>query len=359
MTPEEKLFLKFEKSRFLFIGFNPPELKLMKAWLHGKHLTNITDVKDAKAAWSKLELSLFHFILIKADQEENDQLLDKMVDSHRFEHTPILVFSRAPEVYAHSYAKRDAVGRYCKLPVNLGEVEKFVVALMQAGKVEKSQIGQAAGTMNHYHRGCKALEEGRLDAAKEEFRLTLKDDPKFLDGYLKMGETLIEKDDFDTAIRVLDRANEYFPGNARVFFLIGRANFGKGERQKAQEAFDKALTLEPNNVRMIMDIGNMFLAENLIDEALRYFNMARDKSPEFLSVYNRIGIALSRAGRFEEAEATYNQALELDKDDPGIHFNIGMMWHRRQDKAKATECFKKCLELDSGMKVAREMLEKI
>ncbi|MBI5179359.1 MAG: tetratricopeptide repeat protein [Nitrospinae bacterium] len=359
MTPEEKLYLKHEKARFLFVGFNPPELKLIKAWLHAKHLTNIVDVRGADDAWSKMDLSAFHFIFITVDSDANEALFDRMVDSHRFPHTPLFVFSRSPEVYQHSYAKRNLMGRYCHLPVNMNEVEKQLLATMQEGKVEKSQIGQLAGAMHFYNDGCKNLLAGNLAGAKENFRLALKEDPKLLDGFLKMGETLIDQEDYDTALRVLEKAHQIAPDDARAPFLTGRAFFEKGDEKRAVEEFEKALAMEKNNVKMIMDIGNLFLEKNRIDEALSYFNMAKDKSPDFLYIYNRIGIALSRAGRFDEAEQTYNHALAIDKEDAGLYFNIGMMWHRRQNDPKSVEFFKKAVELDPFMKEAREMLAKV
>ncbi len=359
MTPEERLFQKYEKARLFVVGFAPPEFKLLKAYFHGKRLTAISEARDAEAAWSKLELSSFHFLFINADLYNNHTLLAQVVESNRFVNTPIFVFSKTPDVYRYSYEKRRMKGVFCRLPVNMNEVEKELLEVMKGGGVEKSQIGMLAGAMQHYSLGCKSLDKGNLAEAKEHLRLALKEDPRFYDGFLKMAEVLTFQKDFETALRVLGRAHELQPQDPRVFFLMGGVDLEKGDKAAAIEQFKKAVALEPRNIHLIMDIGNALLEKNHIDEALFFFNLAKNQSPDFIYAYNRIGIALSRAGRFDEAEASYNHALTLDNRDPGIYFNIGMMWMRCQKNDKAADQFKEALRLDPEMAEAREMLDKI
>ncbi len=359
MTPEEKLFLKYEKARIFIVGFIPPEFKLLKAYFHGKHITGITEARDADTAFSKLELSAFHFLFINVDLYNNHTLLERVVDTARFANTPIFVFSKTPLVYQYSYEKRKIKGAFCRLPVNINEMEKSLLGILKEGKVERSQTGNLAGMLQHYTLGCKAMEMGNLTDAKEHLRQALKEDPKFFDGYLKMADVLTAQEDYDTALRVLAKANEIQPNDARVFFKMGMVQLAKGDKSAAMDLFKKAIALEPRNIKLIMDCGNAFLEKNHIDEALYFFNMAKDQSPDFIYAYNRIGIALSRAGRFDEAEESYNHALKLDESDPGIYFNLGMMWMRQGKNDKAVEKFKQALVLDAEMHEAREMMDKI
>lgn len=359
MTPEEKLFFKYEKARIFIVGFIPPEFKLLKAYFQGKHIIGITEARDADVAFSKLELAAFHFLFINVDLYSNHTLLERVVDTARFVNTPIFVFSKTPTVYQYSYEKRKIKAVYCHLPVNINEMEKSLLALLKEGKIEKSQIGMLGGVMQQYTLGCKAMELGNLAEAKEKFRLALKEDPKFFDGYLKMAEVLTAQGDYDTALRVLAKANEVQPNDARVFFKMGMVQLAKGDKAAAVDLCKKAITLDPRNIKLIMDCGNAFLEKNHIEEALYFFNMAKDQSPDFIYAYNRIGIALSRVGRFEESEASYNHALRLDENDPGIYFNLGMMWMRQQKNDKAVEKFKQAIALDPEMKEAREMMDKI
>lgn len=359
MTPEEKLYLKYEKSRLFIVGFTPPEFKLLKAWFHGKHMTSITDARDATQAWQKLDLSSFHIILVNVDLYENSGLLARMVESNRFVSTPTFIFSKTPSVYKNSYAKRRMKGYYCRLPVNINDVEKNMLDILKEGKFEKSLIGMLSGAVQHYNLGCKAMERGETAEAREHFRNALKTDPGFVDGYLKMAEALTALKEYGAALAVLDKAHKLDAGEVRVWYLAGITNLERGHNDMAMQLFTKAVEQEPKNINLVMDIGNAYLKKGMIEEALHFFDMARVQSPDFIYAYNRIGITMSRGGRFDEAEANYNQALKLDENDPGVHFNLGMMWLRRENPAKAAEFFKQSLKLDPQMGEAKEMLEKI
>lgn len=358
MAIEEKLFIKNGKCRFLFVGFNAPEFKRIKTFLYEKHLTCVTEERDGKGAWEKLELSSFHFIMIDVAPNHNEDVLEKLVESQRFAKTPIFVFSNFPDIYRNSHSGKKIIARYFKKPINLTELETELVSIFKNEHIERNLVGRPQ-LLEHYTRGCNAYANDRLEEAKEEIRLCLKGDPMFIDGYVKMAEILIEQKEYDTALRVLQKAKEIEPENARTLYFIGLLEARRNNQEAAQDAFGKAIEMEPNNVQMITDIGNVCLEHNWIDEALKFFNSAKTKAPDFLYLYNRIGIALSRASRFEEAEEEYNKALGIDEKDAGVYFNLGMLWLRRNDKKKAAENFNKSLDLDATLTEAKEMLKKL
>lgn len=355
----EKLITKHEKCRFLMVGFSGPELKHVKTFLYDKRLKNISEEKDGDSAWEKLELAVFHFILINVDDEKNKNLFESIVESNRFVKTPIFIFSRVPSVFQNSYAKRKLIGRYLKMPISLADFEDKLMDVLANEQIERSRIGGISESLDHYTRGCKAYDNGNISEAKEEMRLCLKADPHFIDGYIKMSEILIDQQENDTAMRVLKTASELAPENARIYYCIGLVEAKLGNREEAQAALNRAVKAEPNNVQLISDAGNICMEHNWTDEALQFFNNAKTRAPDFLYIYNRIGIALSRAGKFDEAEEEYNKAIEVDDNDAGVYFNIGMLWLRKNDKEKAADYFKKSLSIDANLSEAKEMLDKL
>ncbi|MFQ5430909.1 MAG: tetratricopeptide repeat protein [Nitrospinota bacterium] len=358
-TEQDKLFKKYSKCKFFLVGFGAPEVKHVKTYLYDKRLKDVADEKNPELAWEKVDLSSFHFVLINLDASGNDTFLDRLVESNRFTKTPIFSFSRSNEVYINSYAKRKMTGIFLKMPINLSEFEKELTAVMENGGFERNQINGMSQTMEHYTKGCTAYLADDLETAKEEIRLSLKEDPSNIDAYMKMGEILIDMEDYGAALRVLKAAAQLDPKNARVLYLLGILDLQVEKFDDARRTLNSGVELEPDNVQYIMDIGNKYMDLNMIDDALHFFNMAKTKAPEFLYIYNRIGIALSRAGRFDEAEQEYGKALEIDDKDAGIYFNMGMLECRRDNKEKAAEHFKKTLAIDAGLVEAKQMLEKI
>ncbi len=359
MTPEEKLFRKSEKRRVLLAGFNIPDAKHLKKYLFSRKIKNVDEVKNTDDALDKLQLLSYHFILLYMDAHGGKEMMDEMLESHRYDKTPIFLFSKSSDVFKGTYASRKAIIRYCSTPVNIAEFEKEIIYVMLKEKFERSLVGKISEAMDHYTKGCRAYDEDELEEAKEEIRLCLKEDPNFISGFIKMAEILIDMEDCDCALRVLTRAKEFEPNNSKIYFLIAIAELKSGKKEAANAAFKEAIKNDPRNVHLIIDIGNAFMDEGMIDEAIEYYELAKTRVPEYVYIYNRLGIALSRAGRFEKAEEQYNKALQIDENDAGIYFNMGTMWQRRNDTAKARKFFKKSLEMDPDLAEAKDMLKRL
>jgi tetratricopeptide (TPR) repeat protein len=356
---DQALLAKLEKCGFLSAGFSHVEAKLIKQYLRENRLTKLDDLLETENLAKKLELASYHFILLNVDAGDNEDGLSKIVASHRFENTPIIIFSKTPAVYKNSYSKKKMIGQFVELPLTSGKLEEAILNIAKSGVYERNQVGNLSKVLEHYNNGTKAFDKEDLDEAAKEFQLCIQEDESFIDGYLKLADVLIEKKDFADAMKTLKKAVVIDKHHAEIFYLLGVIYCENGKKDSAVSAFDKGVEAEPDNVHMIINMGNSCLDKNWVEEALHFFNMAKSKNPEYIHVYNRIGIALSRAGKFEEAEKEYDRAMEIDPTDAGVRFNIGMMWTRRKDNGKAADFFKKAVALDPTLDEAKEMLKKV
>ena len=355
---DQALLAKIEKCSFLSAGFNQPETKLIKGWLRENRVTKFDDLKDTGNLAKKLELASYHFIILNVDTGDNAESLSKIVASHRFEKTPIIIFSKTPEVYRNSYRKKKMIAEYLDFPITATKLEEAVLTIARTGVYEKSQISNLSEVLDHFNKGTRAFDEENLNDAEKEFKLCIQADNVFLDGYLKLADVLITKNDLPEAMQILKKAVGIDKQNAEIFYLVGIIHCEKDKKESAFSAFKKGVEAEPDNVHLIIDMGNANLDKNWVEEALHFFNLAKGKNPEYIHTYNRIGIALSRAGKFEDAEKEYDHAMEIDPADAGVRFNVGMMWMRRKENGKATGFFKKAIALDPTLQEAKEMLKK-
>ena len=357
-SPEDKLLATLEKCAFLVVGFPQNEAKFIKQTLRDRRILKVDDITESSGVFEKLELAQYHFVVINAEAPSCTTLLSKLVACRRFVKTPLIVFSKNPKALRGSYKKKQMIGRFIEMPFTATALENTLLGIAGNEKYEKNQITNISEALEHYNKGTKFFEEDKLDEAEKELMLCVKSDPAFIDGYTKLAEILIEKTNFDLAMKVLKKAATTDPENGEIFFLVGLIHSMKDNKDSAIGAFDKAFEVEPDNINLLIDLGNACLDKNWIDEALKYFNIAKSQNPEFLQVYNRIGIALSRAGRFVEAEIEYQRAMQLDPSDAGVRFNMGMMYHRQKDNKKAADFFRKAVQLDPTMEEAKNMLKK-
>lgn len=356
---DQAIFAKLEKCSFLSAGFSQVEGKLIKQELREKRITKLDDIRDTENLARKLELASYHFIIINVDTGDNAESLSKIVASHRFENTPIIVFSKTPGVYRNSYSRKPMIGQFVEFPLTSAKIEQAILEIAKTGVYEKNQVGNFSEVLEHYNNGTKAFDNEELDEAEKEFKLCIKADGTFIDGYIKLADVLLTKKDFPNAMQTLKKAVGIDKHNAEIFYLVGIIHTEHDKKDSAFSAFNKGVEAEPDNVHMIIDMGNACLDKNWVEEALHFFNMAKSKNPEYIHVYNRIGIALSRAGKFEDAEKEYDRAMEIDPSDAGVRFNIGMMWIRRKENGKAAGFFKKAVALDPTLDEAKEMLKRV
>ena len=356
---DQALLAKIEKCSFISAGFSQPETKLTKGYLRENRVTKFDDLKETENLAKKLELASYNFIILNVDNGDHAESLSKIVASHRFENTPIIIFSKTPEVYRNSYSKKKMVGEYVDFPITPAKLEEAILSITRGGVYEKSLISSLSEVLEHFNKGTRAFDEENLDDAEKEFKLCIQADNTFLDGYLKLADVLITKNNLSEAMKVLKTAVGIDKQNAEIFYLVGIIHCEKDKKDSAFSAFNKGVEAEPDNVHLIIDMGNANLDKNWVEEALHFFKLAKGKNPEYIHTYNRIGIALSRAGKFEDAEKEYDHAMEIDPADAGVRFNVGMMWMRRKENGKAADYFKKAAALDPMLKEAKEMLKKV
>jgi len=355
----EKLFKQHEKKSLFVIGFSYTEFKVVKGFLLGHKITNITNSQEGESLWDKLELASFHFILINTEEDENKDLLNRLIESNRFNKTPMFVFSKLPDVSKASYGKRKMIGRFCSLPLNIGEFEKKLIDVLKKENIERSSVCGLNDDLVNYHKVCNDYVAGRYDNAKKEMVEYIKTHPDFEDAYIKMAEIMIAQSDLNHAKKVLQKAAGLDANDSRIPLLYGKIAAMENNKKLAHSSFGLALKGDPNNAQMLSEMGDTCLEHGWNDDAIDYFNKAKDSSPEYLYIYNRMGIALSREERFDEAQEQYNQALSIDENDAGVHFNLGMLEKRRGNKEEAINYFKKVLEFDSSIHEAKEMIEKL
>ncbi|MBI4665083.1 MAG: tetratricopeptide repeat protein [Nitrospinae bacterium] len=353
------LFDKYGKRRISIVMDNRNERKQVKNVLRDDGFSDISEFDDCKEAWEKLKLSTTSLLVFPVDHQDGLDFLKQLIESTRFKHTPLLLFTNKPKEHPKHYTNADALIYWAETPINGYKVEQALIEILKKGAVEKNRVLDESKALEHYNKGIDAFENGDFEEAKEELRQTLKESPDFFEAYLKMAETLFELEDYDAALRVLQKADQLQPDHPRALMIKAMVACETMEKEKALRVMDLCVSRRKNDLMFIIEMGNLALNKGWIDEAIGYFEMAHNIDPQLIHVYNRIGIAQSRAGRFDKALEMYSRALEMDDSDAGVHFNIGMTFYRKGEVTKAVESFKKAHTLDPKMKEPIEWLAKL
>ncbi|HEB73560.1 MAG TPA: tetratricopeptide repeat protein [Nitrospirae bacterium] len=353
------LIKKYAKLRFTVIEENRSERVTLKNFLRNEGFTDVVDHETYEETWEKLQLSTTHILIFSVNNEEGADFLRDLIESTRFKKTPMVIFTKKIKEYPKIFEQENIIASWQEAPINNLKLELAYIKIMQDGVAERSQITDESTSLDNFTKAVDEMREDNYKEAKELLRLSLKENPKFTEAYLKMTETLIALNDYQAAQRVIDSAEKLAPNDSRVMLLKAKIAVNTMEKQDAVKLCDGAVSAHGKDMMFITEIGNIALEKGWHEEAIRYYEMVRSIDPNVIHTYNRLGIAYSRSSNFDGALAMYELALKIDELDPGIHFNMGMMYYRKNDKKTALEEFRKSSELAPEMVESQEWIEKI
>lgn len=356
---KEKLVKKYKKIRFTIIDKVKSERVTLKSFLRNQGFADVVDHDSYEEAWGKLQLSTTHVLVFSVNDEEGTNFLRDLIESTRFKKTPMIIFTRKITEYPKIFENVEIIASWGEAPVSNLKLEQAYISIFQDGVIERNLITDESASLDHFTKAVEEMSEGNYKEAKELLRLSLKENPKFVEAYLKMTETLIAMGDYATAQRVLDSAEKLTENDSRVTLLHIQIAVYTKDKKEAVKLCDENVAKREKDLMFITEVGNIALGKGWHEEAIRYFEMARNLDPNVIHTYNRLGIAYSRSSNFDGALAMYELALKIDEFDPGIHFNMGMMYYRKDEKKTALEKFKKSSELAPDMAEPKEWIEKI
>jgi tetratricopeptide (TPR) repeat protein len=203
----------------------------------------------------------------------------------------------------------------------------------------------------------------------------------------------------DSAIVILNEAISFYPGDAELHFLLGKAYYLKNKPQEMGQQFAQAESLkiqpkfqeeiqqmraekwlqifnqgakafneqkidsalqkfiactviDPSHYKAFMNAGYAYSLKGENDKAIPYLEKGLKLAPDSLDILKIYASALHNAGKTKEALDIYLRVVERDPKDANILFNIASLYSFQKDFAKALLFYQKLIEADSSFKDA-------
>lgn len=188
-------------------------------------------------------------------------------------------------------------------------------------------------------------EEKYLHAAQVYLRL-IHSEPRFILPYLELSGLYAELKQIPAAIRLLQRAQHWMPGNSEIIFHLGNLHLQGGNYQIALELFE---TLAGKRIPQVhFNEGVAYFYLNDFHRAELQFRLALKYDPAFPKIHESIGELLIKRGAFDEAIDHLKRGLESDPYSAVIHSLLGMAYRNKSDWKKAHEQFVLAVDMDPG-----------
>ncbi len=355
----KKLFATFAKKRLFLVSPSKMDRKQIKGVLREAGIVDVQEADNVEEAWNALELKHTNLLVLSVSTPEYLDYFERILDSARFNETPLLVFTNKIFEHKKVYKNSGAQLYFAEEPMNALNVENGLIPIIKAGKTERSKIVAESIALDSFSKALHEFEQENYYEALELLRHAVKEDPDFFEAYMKMADTLMMLGEDVAATRILAIAGKIRPEHPKVLERIVRVGTRKGPRETAIAIMKSAIDRMDGDPVFIGDMGAVCFEQGWVEEAIAFYEDALRLDPNLIHVYNRLGMAQSRAKNFDSSLAMYNRALEIDPNDAGVHFNIGMMYYRMKENDKAYDYFEKAGKLDPAREEATQWAEKM
>ena len=111
------------------------------------------------------------------------------------------------------------------------------------------------------------------------------------------------------------------PGNVDALYYVAMIAIQQQQFADGLKVIARALELSPSEARLHNLKGQVHLRQNADDDALNSFSRVIEVDPAFADAYGNRGTLLSEMGRAAEALSDFDRALALRPNNPEDHCN--------------------------------------
>lgn len=154
------------------------------------------------------------------------------------------------------------------------------------------------------------------------------------------GKELLNRGQIEAAIEQFQLTVEAMPSHHEAVYLLGLAYLRSEHFPLALMQFDRALELSPNNPNYLSDRGVVKLRMKDNQGALSDLNRCVELDPNYSYRYSLRAFVRNALGDIHGAMEDYEKAVSLDPSDPIAYNNLGLCQEQLGYQSKAESNFR-------------------
>jgi tetratricopeptide (TPR) repeat protein len=136
--------------------------------------------------------------------------------------------------------------------------------------------------------------------------------PGFTEGWMKLGEAHAAESKLDLALSEYERARKLRPGDATIFYELGRVLSRLKRSPESIASFRTALKMRPDYWEAHYTLGGELGMHDQFQEARGEFEQVVRLQPDYPDGHLNLGVALLKLGQFDEAAREFERTIQLD-----------------------------------------------
>ncbi|PSB27641.1 hypothetical protein C7B69_10620 [filamentous cyanobacterium Phorm 46] len=167
------------------------------------------------------------------------------------------------------------------------------------------------------------------------------------DDYIKQGEGLYSKGDYDEAVVCFEKAILMNNNLDDAWHWRGNVLIKMQRQEEALACYDQAISIKPDNYEAWYGKANLLAKLHKYEEAIACYERASSGESQKYGCWHSIAALLGKLQHYEEAIASYDRALAIKDTDSEIWHNRGAMLGKVQQYAQAVDSYDRALALNS------------
>jgi len=208
----------------------------------------------------------------------------------------------------------------------------------------------------YYNRGIIKLIRGKIDAAIAEFRRSVANNTRFVDGYNALGICYIVKANYSKAIKYLSIAHTLGKSQPSVTITLANAYQLAKDYDRSINLLEALITDYPRNYEARDRLAFAYFQLGKYDRALSHLYYLTNNSDSMelagnalASVLNNVGVVYEKINRSYDAEELYIKALAVStQPNPQVYFNLAKLYISLDKGKKAEELIEAYVKIAPG-----------
>jgi tetratricopeptide (TPR) repeat protein len=206
----------------------------------------------------------------------------------------------------------------------------------------------------HHNLGIAYQEQGKHEAAVEQFRAAIRLKPEDVPPRLLLGKSLLALQRIDEAIRDLEKAVSLAPGDSTVRLQLAVAYERGGNSLGMTDQYRALREQQAEDPEYAYRLGRVYT-----QLAVWCVEKMKQLDPRSARVYQALGENYFAQGRLDLAEDFLHRAAEIDPHQPGVHWSLAQVQLRQGNRAEAVQAIEKELAIVPGSAMALALHRKL
>ena len=203
-----------------------------------------------------------------------------------------------------------------------------------------------------------ALAVGQFDLAEKEFRRLLEMDPKNVQTYQRLGETLRRKGQMQAALEILKRGQQVAPNDPTANLQLAMTLDSAGMKRESLPLYEAVVKFDPQNPIALNNVAYMYAEEGRdLDQALTYATRAKQRVPTSDDISDTLGWVYVKKNLNDNAITLYKELILKQPKNPTYHYHMGVAMLQKGNKPAAQKSLQTALGLNPSKEEAAKIKE--